>query len=361
MPVKYKDPECQFYLEEDHAVTIGAVPNKITGTAMAGILGFSPFQSEFTVACALLNIGREILDGKFAIEFGKAHESTIIKYISEMNPDVGIFVPAEDLFEERKGDHDKWKSDFDDDTFGGHVDGLVYDENGDEFILEIKTTSIDHEADWKDWNGNYTVPDYYRCQVELYNHFIAKKDHAFVAVGFRDKNDKIETWKPTEENTHLIRMEIDQEAFDEKLEDIKAWYARYILAGITPDYNILNEKDVTMWEHLSSITGTADQMQVNVDNLEAVEEKIALKENEIADLYTARDDLRKMIKDYMVSNNVTEIPTNSGKYKAVITQSVRKTIDANALRADGIDPTRYTLVKTVDSFTLKQITKDITE
>ena len=235
---KYKEPKCSFSLEDCCVKTDNSVHNKVTGTAMAGILGMSPFNTPFQQACALLGVCREDLDGKPAIEIGKALEEKIIEYVGERYPEYGMFVPCKDLpeIEKRKGDHDTWGSDFDDETFGGHVDGMVYDQDLNEYILEIKTTS-----NYKSWENG--VPDYYKLQVELYNHFMTKKDKAYVAVALVNGVTKatVSDWEPNDDNVFLFQMPIDDAKFEETLAKVKDWYETYILKGITPPYDPQNK------------------------------------------------------------------------------------------------------------------------
>lgn len=114
--VSYNSPKCTFTVDGAHIVSDGSVRNKVTGTSMAGILGCSPFSSPFQIACALLGVCRENLDGKPAIETGKVLEPVIIDYLGRTYPDKGFFLPAEDVYEKRAGDHDSWESDFKDDV-----------------------------------------------------------------------------------------------------------------------------------------------------------------------------------------------------------------------------------------------------
>lgn len=349
---KYKDPQCAFSLKDGCVETDCSVHKKVTGTAMAGILGLSPFNTPFQQACALLGVCREDLDGKPAIEIGKALEEKIIAYVGERYPEYGKFIPCKDLpnIQARKGDHDTWDSDFDDEMFGGHIDGMVRDKNGEEYILEIKTTS--NYNSWRDG-----VPEYYRLQVELYNHFITRKEKAYVAVALVGgvTMNTVSEWTPTDENVFLFQMPTDDEAFQVILQSVEEWYVEYVLTGITPPYDPENKGDVEMWKHLLAIGANKDDVQDNIDRLETLTEDICAREEEMKVLTDERDELRKKIKDYMTSNKCDEIVTTSGKYKAVISETRKKSIDAKLLEEDGIDPAKYTVTKVSKTFTLKPV------
>ena len=168
---KYKAPQTAFTIVGSHVETDGKFGKKMSGSTLAGIFGLSPFNTPFQQACNLMGICREDLDGKQSIEIGKELEAPIIQYLGERYSDKGLFVPAKVLFGEQEGDHDQWKSDFEDPWFAGRMDGMVFDgddidfDNPDGYILEIKTTS-----NYESWENG--VPDYYAIQVELYNHFL---------------------------------------------------------------------------------------------------------------------------------------------------------------------------------------------
>ena len=345
---KYKAPACEFFIRGNHIETDGSVRHKCSGTSLAGILNCSPFTTPFQIACSLLGVCSEDLDGKFAVEFGKAHESTIIDYLNEAYPDEGIFIPAEDVFEKREGDHDSWESDFEDDVFAGHVDGIVTNGAGEDFILEIKTSSkID------DWTEG--VPLYYWLQVALYNHFITKREYAYVGLGMRSQTDSIEDWKATDDNVRLFKMKIDPDDFNEKLEKVRAWYEKYIMNGITPDFDPTNHGDLMMWNYLKSISKEDNEVQASVDRLLELKEIIDSKKLDMEAIETEYEALKESLRSYMSVNGCDDIRGSNNKFKVCMSRHVRKSIDDKLLREDGIDPAKYTVSKIVETFSIKPI------
>lgn len=345
---KYIAPSCEFSIKENHIETDKSVHKKCTGTSLAGILGCSPFTSPFQIACALLGVCSEDLDGKFAVEFGKAHESTIISYLNETYTDEGLFIPAEDVFEKREGDHDSWESDFQDDIFAGHVDGVVTSTNGEDYILEIKTS-----AKIDDWTEG--VPLYYWLQVALYNHFITQKDHAYVGLGIRSQDDTIEDWTANDDTVRLFKMSIDQEDFDKKLDVVREWYETYIMNGITPDYDPTNHGDLMMWNYLNSITKSDDSVQVSVDRL--LELKEIIDKNKEA-MQAAEDEfnmLKESLKSYMSVNDCETIVGSNNRFRIVLSKSVRKSVDAKLMKDAGIDPEPFMVSKVTETFSIKPV------
>ena len=134
----YDAPKCEYTIEDGCIRTDGSIKGKVSGTMMAGILGCSPWSTPFQVACALLGVGVEDISGKPAVRTGQILESRIIDYVGKTYPEYGLFMPADKIYEKREGDHASWVSDFDDDIFSGHVDGIVMREDGSNCILEIK-------------------------------------------------------------------------------------------------------------------------------------------------------------------------------------------------------------------------------
>lgn len=346
---RYSEPKCAFALHGDHAETDGSVKGKITGTMMGGILGKSIFSSPFLVACDLLGVGREDLDGKQAVEIGKCLEPKLIDYCAERYSDIGTFVKAEDVFGERTGDHANWASDWEDDLFAGHLDGVVIGDDGN-YVLEVKTTG-NIEA-WE--NG---VPEYYLLQVALYNHFMYQKDRAYVILGLVDDETRkdVTSWAPNDDNVMLFEVPMDSQYIQEALEYVRQWYGQYILADTTPPYDPENTRDADMWAHLVAISAAPEDIQEDLDALEAVIAELAAKEEESKPLKDQKEALEKKIKEYMVSSNKMELTTTSGSMRGTLTRSVRTSVDKKKLIQAGIDPEPYMTRTEVNSFTFKRV------
>ena len=363
MSRKYKDPKVAFHLVGQHVETDGKYGKKMSGSTLAGIFNMSPFNTPFQQACNLMGICKEDLDGKQSIEIGKTLEEPIIEFLGGRYPEYGLFVPAKTLFGVKEGEHDQWKPDFEDDWFSGNMDGMVFDDKysdidkRDGYILEIKTTA--NKEAWADG-----VPDYYRIQVELYNHFLpTPKKKAYVAVCLTDgiTMSNISEWKPSDENIFLFEMKISDKKVTKTLEKAIGWYKEYVIAGKTPDFDPSNKGDKEMWEHLINITSPKDGVVADIDRLEKLEEEIAEKEASMKSLTDERETLRGRIKDYMVTNKSIAIASSSHRYVAQITESKRKSIDAKLLEKDGIDPAKYTVTKVIQTFSLKPVKEEKTE
>lgn len=349
MAETYLPPKAGYKVKGAHLESDGTIQGKVTGTMMGGILGISPWSSSFQVACTLLGLASKDISDKPAVKAGVALEGKIIEYMGARYPEYGMFVPAEEIFEKREGDHDSWASDFDDPYFAGHVDGIVMTEDGLNYILEVKTSS--NMDSWA--NG---VPEYYYWQVALYNTFVAKQDHAYVALGIMNPEALKDpsTWVPSDDNTGLFIINFDQEKINQTLDEVMQWYDTYIGNNITPDYDPTNPRDVELYNHLVDLTQEETDVQELTDQLVEVEAVLAEREEELRPLQELKDTLRARIKDYMDCHGLTELDSIKGDYRAVITKSTRKKIDASKLKEAGIDPEPFTVTTEVKSFTLKR-------
>lgn len=353
----YTSPICRFEIDGNVIRTDKSVAHKVTGTTMAAILGLSKWATPFTTACNLLGLGREDVSNKASVETGRVLESVVIDYLdkryginSEYGTRNGMFLPADDIYSKREGDHDSWKSDFEDDVFAGHVDGIVMNPDScDDFILEIKTSS--NLPAWEEG-----VPVYYYWQVALYNEFITKKNRAYVGLGIVDQNTYRNplTWAPNERNVILYDMAIDRDDVREKIEQVREWYQTYIMNGITPEYNPENPLDVEMYNHLYNLARDVEDVKRDVQKLGEVDAKISFAEAGLSDLYVARDNLTNSIKEYMLAHDLCELKTDDSPIYASVSKSERTTISKAMLMEAGIDPDKYSTKTETNTFRIKK-------
>lgn len=347
--VKYEPPQCSYTVVGPRIKTDGTVLGKVSGTMVGGILGVSPWSTPFSVACDLLGLGRQDISDKPAVKTGKVLESRIIEYLGQEYAKTGMFLPAEVIFDKREGDHNRWTPDWEDDTFTGHIDGAVIKDDGETFILEIKTTS--NMASWMDG-----VPEYYFWQVALYNHFLAHQDKAYVALGIVDQetHKNPDSWTPSESNVALFEVDIDQDAVAAKLEEVRTWYATLKSTYTTPMYDMSRPSvDIPLYMHLMDLATDAESMTYLVDEVGALEMQISEKMADIDHLQTQRDALRARLKDYLEGNELPELKSSTGNYYAVMGKQTRRKISAEKLRDAGIDPEPFTETTVTNTFTIK--------
>ena len=352
----YKAPTNRFVIDGDRVrIAPGSEVHKVSGTSMGGILGVSPWATPFTVACNLMGLGIEDISDKPAVKVGIALEGKIIDYADKTYPNVGSFFPAEKIFEKRAGDHDAWVSDFEDDTFAGHVDGIVMNDDGD-FILEVKTSS-NMEA-WADG-----VPRYYQLQTLLYNHFITKRDKVYFVLGKVNENTygDYHTWIANENTVALFEVPVDHVAEEEILQEVREWYAEYVLNGVTPPYDPNNPIDVELFEHLRNISGSVDEKKRLLSEYRRLRLEIDAHEADIKDKYDACEAIRVQLKDYLDANGISELVAEDKDdngmpvtAKAVMQVQNRKGLDELRMEKDGIDLNKYRTTKQVKIMKLKE-------
>ena len=348
----FNPPKCEYVIENGRVRSLGDIRNRVTGTMMAGILGISPWSTPFQVACNLLGLCSEDIGDKPAVKMGQALEGRIIDYLDKAYPDEGIFLPAERIYSKREGDHDSWVSDFQDDYFAGHVDGIVMNDDGENYILEIKTSA--NLNSWKDG-----VPEYYYWQVALYNEFITRQDHAYVAFGIVDQDDygHPEDWIADDDSVIMFKMAVDRAQVNEGMDRIRAWYDEFIKNGITPDYDPNNSGDVEMYTYLLNLASEPADISDMVDQYSKLDAIIKDAERNVKDKEKLRDDLKNKIKNYMDVHGMKELVSTSGSFMAGITETITTSLDRDKMVADGIDVTPYTIQVVTKRFTVKKCKK----
>ena len=349
---RYEPPQCSYTVIGPRIRTDGTVLGKVSGTMIGGIKGVSPWSTPFSVACDLMGLGRQDVSDKPAVRTGKVLEEKIIEYLGETYPGTGTFVPAKGLYDERTGPHNSWTPDYDDDTFTGHIDGAVMTDDGETYILEIKTS-----ANMSAWLEG--VPEYYYWQVALYNHFLTHQDKAYVALGIVDEktHQDPESWVPSESNVVLMEVAIDQEEAAREFERIREWYAELKATHTTPMYDATSLKtDVPLYAHLVTLASDEDSMRSLVDEVGHIENLVSTKMAEIDHLKAQSDAIRARLKDFLEGRNMPEMKSSSGDYYAVMGTQTRRRVSAEKLREAGIDPEPYIETTVSNTFTIKKRT-----
>ena len=308
---------------------------------MGGLLGISPYATPFSMTTKLMGVWDEDVNDKPAIKVGKALEDRIIDYVIAKHPELGNVFKAEEVYEQRKGSHENWESDFEDDVFAGHVDGIVSCE-GSDYILEVKTA-----RDPSAWlNG---PPEHYYWQVALYNHFITKQTKAYFVLGVVGLDDykNPNGWIPNSTNCFLFEVKIDREKTAEVVEKLRMMYQNTVAKGISTPVTD-NSRDVEIMTHLKDISGTTEELNGMIKeygNLRAAN-KYYLDKNK--ENIQREDELKERIKDIMVTWNLTK----SGPVS--IRTMEKKTFDFALADADNLDYEKYVKTNTVKTLNYKE-------
>lgn len=327
-------PKCRYTIEGNTVRTDGTVKNKVTGTFLGGWLGVSPYKTPFSTCTELLGLwGEDGVGDKPAVITGKMLEGRIIDYLASQNPDVGTFYKAEDIFEAREGDHDKWASDFDDDVFAGHLDGVIT-RGGQDYILEIKTVNR-RKIEKGEWSKQ--PPEHYLWQVFLYNHFITKQDKAYFGVGIVDENTYANPngWVPSRSNCKLYEISIDQQRVAEVLEVVRAEYNQTVAKGTSFAFNPANPLDVEVMTHLTDLGGGMDNLNALITEYTTVKAENKAYADANKENLAREDELKDRIKTLMRTWDLSE--ANGVTLK----RSTRVSFDFASADADGFDYSKY--------------------
>lgn len=337
MEPKYAPPRCGFEVLEDGRFKASCDKvGRISGTMMAGILGCSPWSSEFTVACELLGLGVEDISDKPAVRTGQALEGRIIEYAGKAHPDLGTFVPAEEIFGAREGAHADWAPDFEDEDFTGHVDGIVIGPDGRDCVLEIKTSAND-----KAWEDG--VPEYYFWQVALYDRFVARRGFAYVVRGKVDQQAYAdpESWEPSDDNVVMYRLELDPEKVEEGVRRAKEWRESLKESLTTPVPDMSRPADRCLADHLMGLVSCERSFEDIVEEYGYVRRQKKAVEDEYQWLTDKEERLKGLIRNHMERSDMSEADSKSGRFTVRLSKSTRKTLDQSLLEKAGIDPAPY--------------------
>ena len=133
--------------------------------------------------------------------------------------------------------------------FGGMWDSLLVDDDEKPTtVLEFKTTK--RSEDWvKD------VPEYYALQAALYAYLLGVDDVIMIASFLEAKDyDHPEKFKPSAKNTITVEFKLSERYpdFADKVEQATAWWNRYVVTGISPDFD--EKKDAEILKALRTNT-----------------------------------------------------------------------------------------------------------
>lgn len=301
-----KNPDGSYRITEKKAEY-----GKITGTQMSGLLGRNPWQTPFSTCVRMMRLYNEDISDKPAIHAGVVMEPKILDYIGAVHGD--------DIFQKREGDHETWASDFQDEIFGGHIDGLMPDGS----IVEIKTSSRP-----KDWDGQ--IPEHYHIQASLYAHFF-KTDSIIFGVAFTDRNtlSNPDAWQPNESNTIVVKTGLI-DGFDSMMSDAEKIYRETVLSGYTPIPDMSNPIDAQIVKYLDAQLWDKNAAVKAINHANSVMDMI-----EMSKLYQEdMDETKLRLSLYMDYNNLSEI--SEGGITVIRSEYTRSSIDTNALKKDGL-------------------------
>lgn len=310
-------PKHPFQIALDGSVSLmePVRPAKITGTSLGAIVGESPWDTPFTVACRLLGVHRVDISDKPAVRTGTILEPSILEAVGA--------VPAEEIFAKREGDHDAWESDFEDAVFAGHIDGMMPDGR----VCEVKTTS-----DLSAWEDG--VPKHYWLQASLYSHFLADDADITFAVGEVDGATYADpySWAP-QGRTYTFTVP-PFPGLDRILEYARYWHHLYIEQGRTPAPDMDDARDLAVLNDLRSMTMTDDELVKLVDEIACIQREIDDYDSAIKGIRADLDAKKDVLRTQMIMRNMGVLDGENAT--ATLSAQKKDTFDLAKARADGL-------------------------
>lgn len=335
------------YVFEDNRVKLTELPKtfkKMTATRFATVLGLNAWSTPFEAWCAITRTYEEPFEDTIYTIAGKVIEPKIIQYLNDV------------MFMDIKSPTDVYGPDYFKKTWGDFFKdvpalGGMWDAIGDNFVVEIKTTK--RAEDWAT-----DVPIYYKLQAALYAYLLGFDNIVMTASFLEDKDyANPELFEPSYKNTKIYEFKLS-EAFPDfenrYVFPALDFWKEHVLTGISPAFDEKRDAEILKALRKNTVTpddkgiekliAEADRIQASIDKAEAKleEKKSRLKE------------IDKIVKEYMSGqfrdgDKKVEIPGK--KYIWTLTRSVRKGVDNDALKADGLYE-KY--LKTSESLTLKK-------
>ncbi len=309
-------------------------PKKITGTRFATILGLNPWSSPFEIWCAVTRTYEKPFEDTVYTIAGKTIEPKQIAYMRSAYAMTELRTPTDiygaDYWEQTWGDFFP-----NTEILGGSWDSLLVDGKGmPETVLEFKTTKRS-----EDWGED--IPEYYALQAALYAHLLGIDEVIMIASFLSPKDyEHPENFVPAAKNTITRQFLVSERYpdFAEKVEKVKKWWEKYVLTGISPDYD--EKQDAEILEALRTTSISPDE---DIENLIAEAEGLKQKidENHSA---IAKDEKRyktltdaikaRLMKDF--TEGIKKVTVNGKAFQWEVSKSESMKVDEDKLKADGL-------------------------
>lgn len=309
---------------------------KITGTRFATILGMNPWATDFEIWCAVTKTYEEPFEDTIYTLAGKAIEPKQIAYMKKSYGMDNLRTPTdvfgESYFKTTHGDfyHENR-------VLGGMWDALLVDEDEKpDTVLEFKTTK--RSEDWaKD------VPEYYALQAALYAYLLGVDDVIMIASFLEAKDyDHPEKFKPSAKNTITVEFKLSERYpdFADKVEQAMAWWNKYVVTGISPDYD--EKKDA---EILKALRTNTLSPETGIDALIAEAEKLKstidtiIEHEGIPEMEKRLKTINDVIKEHAMGQfreGDKKVEVKGSRFTWTVSRSEVSGIDKEALKADGL-------------------------
>lgn len=309
-------------------------PKKITGTRFAAIMGKNTWNTPFKTWCEITRTYEEPFEDTIYTAAGKVIEPKQAEYMRRAYFMTGLKTPTdifgENYFQKTFGDFFKESP-----IFGGMWDYLLYDESGNPTtVLEMKTTKRS-----EDWEND--IPEYYALQAALYAYLLGVDSVMMVASFLEDKDYKNpEAFIPSSSNTIVVPFKMSERYpdFQKLIKKAEKWWKTCVEGGISPVFDEKKDADILKVLRTNTLNPETDIESV-LEEAEALQEEIDKVNESIADKESRLKTLKDIIKEHAIKsfrNGDKSVALQSKRYIWNVFCSVRKDIDKEALKADGL-------------------------
>lgn len=341
---------------------------KITGTHFPTVLGSNPFSTPFEVWCRCTRTYEIPFEGNKYTNAGQIIEGKVFDFLRNSMGFGDKLITPEDVY--GKDHFKKTWGDFYPNTeiFGGMWDCLIRDDNGKvEYVVEIKTVRVDGRSGSLDerWK-NGEAPHYQALQASLYAYLLGVDKVLMVAVALKDSEgdyEHPETVVPSfsNGNVYIDEFKVSERYpnFDMYIAQATDWWNKYVLTGISPEYDekkdaeilkALRTNSVTPESNISSLVAEAEALKYEIDT---VTESLGESKKRL-------EKIAEEIKKYALEQfreGDTKVSIKGKKIEFVLSKTNSSEIDKELLEADGLLD-RYTKAKTSYRLTTNIIKED---
>lgn len=320
-------------------------PKKLTATRFATIMGLNNWATPFSAWCEMTRTYEEPFEDSIYTVAGKVIEPQICDYLRSryfMDIKSPTDVYGKDYFKKTWGDFFP-----DTEALGGMWDFL-----GDDFVVEVKTTK--RSEDWVGADGKPEPPIYYKLQACLYAYLLGFDD-VVMTCSFLTEDDypidngdgtfnmaPAEAFTPTIDNTVVIEFSLS-EAFpnfeEEYIKPALKFWEDHVLTGISPEFDEKKDAEILKVLRKNTVESTDKEITKLLKEADKLQASIDLAEAKLSDKKARLKELDATIKKFMSNqfrNGDKKVEINGSKYTWTLTKSIRKSVDTQALKDEGI-------------------------
>lgn len=341
---------------------------KITGTHFPTVLGSNPFSTPFEVWCRCTRTYEKPFEGNKYTNAGQIIEPKVFDFLRNSMGFGDRLVTPEDVYGK---DHFKktWGDFYPDKAiYGGMWDALIKDDKGNiEYVVEIKTVQIDGrsgslEERWKDGEA----PHYQALQASLYAYLLGVDKVLMVAVALKDSEgdyEHPETVVPSfsNGNVYIDEFKVSERYpnFDMYIEQATDWWNKYVLTGISPEYDEKKDAEILKALRTNSVTPESDISSL-ITEAECLKYEIDTVTESLDESKKRLEKITEQIKKYALEQfreGDTKVSIKGKKIEFVLSKTSSSEIDKDLLESDGLLD-KYTKVKNGYRLTTNKIKED---